>query len=410
MYCTKCGKQAGSGDCYCASCGARLRTEEALLLRKKRRTGIFIAAAVLTLVLAGVLLLREDRPQTHPEEPALTVSLPETEAPTQPPAASSPAATQPPAAIPPATTPTTVTQPAPVPADRQLYLAREIRRENGAEEETLYRYDDAGRLAWKQMPEGKSFTYTYSAEGLPEKEGQFQNGEPVGMVLYDEQGNPRQETDLEGTVIVFENTYDGEKRLILTQKYAGTQLLAETGYTYNPDGSYSVDEISHAEGALHSHTFTSYDSRGRILLQTQDLESGKPIEIRTENTYDPFGNLQQTESVYDDGETRIHQITQYCHTCTAEGLPEKTEVYVTRTQTLRGETLEFPRKLEKTVLNTYDDQLRLIQREERGADNGFLRVGTWEYDAWGNLLRCTEDNGALCHLYEYLPLEQLRFS
>lgn len=398
MYCTKCGKQAAPGDAYCAACGTALRTEENLVLRRKLRLLTLMLACVIVIA-GGAILLRKPA-QSAPVQPELAV--PETEQSISVPEA--PAQTQTAVPAPPEPVPT-------APTSSGLYLSEETVRENGTLGENVYRYDSQGRIAWKQTEYGYVHTYSYRSDGSLEKEGISFGGEPTTVILYDAQSNPVQESNLEGYIKETENTYDNRKRLISSQTRTDSQgLLEESYYTYHDDGSYTLDYIDHAEGMLHCHRFTAFDARGRILTQSQDLESGMPVTVLTENTYDIFGNPERTEYTYDDGEYRISRLTEYINTCNGDGLLEQAQVYVTERQTIRGETTEVPRKLEKTVLYTYDQNHRLIQKEERGADNGWSYTCSWEYDAHGNLLRYEEGDGDLIRTCEYAPLEQLQYS
>jgi YD repeat-containing protein len=185
------------------------------------------------------------------------------------------------------------------------------------------------------------------------------------LVSCDENGNPVEWTSATGTSILY--TYDSQGRTLRTETYSDDTLLTSTEYTWS--------------GAL----------RVSVTVKTLTQE-------------------QRTEYTYDDGECRISRLTEYINTCNGDGLLEQAQVYVTERQTIRGETTEFPRKLEKTVLYTYDQASRLIQREERGADNGWSYTCRWEYDAHGNLLRYEEGDGDLIRTCEYAPLEQLQYS
>lgn len=400
MYCTKCGKQASAGDVYCSACGTRLRTEQEDIRRKRLFIRIGTLALAAAIVTAGAVSLLRSGPEPVPEQdiPVLTTQPAETAETTRTGIPEAPAVPE-----------TTSAQPT-EPTEQNLLLAREAVDENGAKWENTYRYDSSGRIARKQTGDGYVHTYSYRADGTLEKEGISFGDEPTGVILYDEKGNPEKESDLFGDVKTYRNTYDSNNRLITSEKYDSEGILEETYYTYSEDGSYTQDNIDHAEGMMHCHKFTSYNSRGQILTQSQDLESGMPIDVLTENEYDSYGNLALSEYSYDDGEICLYRATWYTNTYSDSGLLEMTEVYVDETQIIRGEVTSYPQKLEKTVLYTYDQNDRLIRQEVRGEGDNWRYNYTWEYDEQGNLISRTEDDGNIRHTYEYLPLEQLRAS
>jgi len=292
-----------------------------------------------------------------------------------------------------------------------VYLAQMSTLEAGVETVTRYLYDKEGRLAWEDTGDGYIHTYSYRADGTLEKEGITLHGEPFCVILCDDFGNPLQESDLDGYTKTHENTYDAAGRLVSSQaRSAGGVLLEEAYYTYAQDGSHTLDYIDHAEGMLHCHKFTAYDSSGRILTQSQDLESGMPVLYRTDHTYDAFGNLTRTEYTYDDGDLKISRLTEYENTCDANGTLLSSTVYITEQQTSAKETFHTPRKPERLIAYVYDENHRLIRQENQGTDGSWRYVYSWEYDEAGNLLHYTEGDGELAKTYTYLPLEQLRYS
>lgn len=389
MYCTKCGKKAAPGDVYCSGCGKKLRSEQEAQGGKKlllRIGTLVLAAAIVTVGAATLLRSRPGAGEAEQKSAAVTKPAETERAVTDEPSAETQATVQTPA------------QPA-APSQQESYLSREEVEEYGAKLVTLYRYDGEGRVTWKQSPDGYTHHYSYRSDGTLEKEGLALGEEPTGVILYDRHGNPERESDLLGNAITWNNSYDARNRLLSSEKYGPEGILEKSMYTYHSDGGYTLTFSDYADGVLHCQKTTTYDAAGRILSLYQNLDSGMALTVSTENTYDHFGNPQRTEYVYDDGGSRIHEITEYVNTCAADGQLEKAEKYITGNQS--------PRALERTVYYTYDDDRRLVCQETRGADGDWTYTVTWEYDEAGNLIRSTEDDGGILRTYEYLPLEQL---
>ncbi len=401
MYCTKCGRKAAPGDAYCAACGTRLRTEGEIQNRRRRTYRILtwcIGGAILVAALIPVFVKKPAEPEIQlpppvSEEVRLPTTPPET---TEEPAWTETAAAQ-----------SQPTEPTDIPvSSAALYLTEETRVENGITTKLRYAYDEEGRLVRKDTGDGCVHTYSYRPDGTLEKEGLARDGAPVSVILCDTRGNPQKESDLEGDVREYENTYDHENRLVSSQKRAASgELLEEKQYTYAVDGSYTLDCIDHAEGLLYCNVHMEYDSQGRLLKQYQNLESGLPVLYMTENTYDAFGNPEKTVYTCENDEMQIHRVTEYLNTIDENGLLVSTEVYVTANQCIRGETMDFPRALDRKILYTYDDQFRKLSEEHHGP-NGWEYTCRWEYDEWGNVTGYIEGDGNVTVSYTYLPLEQ----
>lgn len=393
MYCTKCGKQANFGDVYCSGCGKRLRSRDAAPKGTvKRRGGTLALLLIFTIALTGAWTLLRETP-----EPALPVTEP-----AKPPAASP---ENPGQAAPSSVQETTVPT-----LTEDAYLAEEITVEAGVKTVVRCRYDENGLLTWKDDGTGYVHTYSYRPGGILEKEGISCAGEPCSVILYDDFGYPLRESDLEAYTKLYSNTYDAEGRPVFIQvQTSDGVLLEELCYTYAQDGSFTLDYIDYAEGLIHCHKFTSYDCDGRILTQSQDLDSGMAITVRTDRSYDGFGNPVRTEYRYDDGDVQITTLTEYENTVSADGTLAATTVYVSEQLISREKTSHSPRTADRIITCSYDDQSRLIRQETRGAEDDWSFACTWEYDDAGKLLRYAEGDNDLVKTYTYLPLEQLQY-
>ena len=399
MFCTKCGKESSPGDVYCSGCGTRLKTGEAMQKKKHLNNWITLALAAVVLILGAVMVFRKG-PESVPVQtlPPKLETQPQTETSPQT-EASTPGQSTPEAAE---SSPET----AETPQQNQQFLSEESRSEYGSAYLVRYRYDSTGNLIWKDTGDGYIHTYSYRTDGTLEKEGISFDGEPTSVILYDEQGNSVSESDLQGYIVEYQNTYDNQKRLISRQRSSESEgLIEESLYTYGVDGGYTLNYIDYADGAIHCNKYTVYDAQGKMLSFSQNLESGMVVRYETTHTYDDRGSLLQTRDIIDIGDYREERLDEYVNTYNDAGKLIQAERYVTIQST--GDTSQS-RTLERTICSTYDSAGRLVRQENIGGDGNWSYVYTWEYDTEGNLLRHTEGGDEVVQTYTYLPLEQVQ--
>ena len=198
MYCTKCGKEAHSGDVYCSGCGSKLGG------KKKGKGWLLLLICAAALIVSAVTVFGEKEPATPIEtfpsaaEPE-TISLPEE------------------------------------PRDGDIledscYADGSPRREVSDSYGTVYVYD--------YRPDGTLLRETW----LYYSDGRFGGKRVINCDGY---GNPSDttETMADGELwlyLYYKNTYDEQGRpLVLAEYNRMGNPLCIYEYTYNSDGSYT---------------------------------------------------------------------------------------------------------------------------------------------------------------------------
>ena len=165
--------------------------------------------------------------------------------------------------------------------------------------ESLYEYDDFGRLIFEQKA-GKPFSrrYYYDLAGrcIFSEEYDMEGDRRAVSTHYDTQGRPISITDEHGNIT--ENTYDAFGNCIETR---APDILDENGNIYSPVLKNAFDEQGNAiklYGADNSVVETSFNALGG------PITINHPDGTVTRNTYLPNGLREKT--ITDDGlETRF---------------------------------------------------------------------------------------------------------
>ncbi len=163
-----------------------------------------------------------------------------------------------------------------------------LTRENGAyrlkeTDGSLIVFHTDGRLDYQQDRNGNRVTAGYTGSQLTSYTDNFGN---VSTLRYNAQGRIDRITDAVGRETNF--TYDAAgEHLLSIAKAQGTQQFAYvTGQ--GPQKEHAVASITHIDG---THTFFTYDSRGRLSKTTAD---GGANEVTY--TYDGLGGVTATDA------------------------------------------------------------------------------------------------------------------
>ncbi len=153
----------------------------------------------------------------------------------------------------------------------------------------------------------------------------FHTGTKTSKTEYDDQGNIKKDTDINGNVTVY--TYNNQVNPNLVTKEKTTKegtLLSDTNYTYDSTGRVTEEEdfignqvslytytddaegikkstIKKEEGQKVSTSKENYDVEGNLLTEENEIGG---IETSSENEYDEMGNLLKT--VNSDGSKTVY--------------------------------------------------------------------------------------------------------
>ena len=263
--------------------------------------------------------------------------------------------------------------------------------------ETLYTYDDNGRLETTTAPDGGVTRYTYDGAGrLRDDDGPGRPGHDV--YGYDLAGRLTSVENPAGGVTEYEYDDAGRQRLIRDP------LGHETEKTYDDDGNLAtvLDPLDHltrydydladrlfkVTDAAHGVTLTGYDRDGRVDRDHEpragDDDGGattRPAASHRRRTasatrqrygYDDAGRLLTTTDPLDHAETRTYDPAGRLQTVTtASGIA------TTYTYDPRGMVATDPNALGHTTTYTYDDagSARDRARSTRLHDDLRLRPG-----------------------------------
>ena len=225
-----------------------------------------------------------------------------------------------------------------------------------AEGDTLYQYDEAGRLISVTQPNGETVSYT-----------------------YDSHGNRTSMTYPDGKTVSY--TYDEMNRLVAVKGVDGKT----TRYSYDALGRRIATD------GVKEDTVYVYDAVGNLVSQTT---TGK-LELSFEYVYDLAGRMTQ-ESRAENGATLISsylydalgQLTAFTR---SDGLSE------TYTYDTVGNMTAKTQGGVQTAMR-YNAANQLTQSVTNGA------ATTYTYDASGNLVRSENVGGARSYAYNALGL------
>ncbi|WP_350273997.1 RHS repeat-associated core domain-containing protein [Kribbella sp. HUAS MG21] len=270
---------------------------------------------------------------------------------------------------------------------------------------TTYSYDDAGNQTGVKTPTEAVTKTTYNNAGEP-----LTLTDPTGRVArteYDIAGRPVSDTDPSG--IVTRTSYDLLGRATLTTQLGGSPLTERrrSQQAYDPNGN--VIRTTSPEGR--NQTFV-YDAANRLVRQDEQVAEGKLIQ--TAFGYDAAGN--KTRLI--DGRQNA---TDY--TFTPWGLPESTiepgGVKWTSVYDAAGQVVRSNAPGGVVVTSEYDAQGRIVKQSGSGAEAetsdktfGYDAVGrltsfgtptgtrTVSYDDRGNVLAMTGGTGQATYRYD----------
>ena len=219
--------------------------------------------------------------------------------------------------------------------------------------ESLYTYDEAGRLLTAVDGNGRKLTYEYDVYGNVTKVT-YPDGETVAYT-YDSLNRMTSVTTAEGKTTRYE--YDKDSNMTKAVREGGETVIA-----YDKLGRIT-GLVNTGDGQILSVYGYAYDGRGNIVREeTGILKEGKLWESSSDYTYD--GKSQLVQAVLkEEGESPV--TTTYAYDPAGNRLQMQSKK--------GGETL--------TVDYTYDEAGRLIKTSD--SEGG---VTAYEYDKAGNLI------------------------
>lgn len=165
---------------------------------------------------------------------------------------------------------------------------------SGANDQTQYEYDHAGRLTWVRDPAHNEWTYEYDLRGRQVEKNDPDTG--TTQLTYDDAGQLLTTTDAEGRTVA--HTYDllGRKTSNRQGSVTGT-VLAE--WTYDTLELGQLTSSSRREGsAVYTEAVTGYDNGYRPLGTRVTIPSAEGTAIDGSytftNTYNPDGSVNRT--------------------------------------------------------------------------------------------------------------------
>lgn len=259
MYCTKCGKEAHSGDVYCSGCGSKLGG------KKKNKSWILLLISAAALIVSAVNLFSDRAPEPvtpietfSPVVERETISLPEAQI-------------------------NTDAQLPEEPKDGDILEDSDYA--DGAPRRRVDDYD-TGVYVTDYRPDGTMLRDTILY---------YSNGTYGGIRVtnYDDHGNPTDttETMADGELwlyLFYKNTYDEQGRpLVLAEYNRMSYPLCIYEYSYNADGSYTqvcteyrgyvyeYDRESNPQGttSIWCRSSTTFNAAGDVIDQyIEELE------------------------------------------------------------------------------------------------------------------------------------------
>jgi len=253
-----------------------------------------------------------------------------------------------------------------------------------------------------------------------------QTGEEV--IHYDEKGNPTSSTwkvynkvvNSNKTVVgktwetTYENTYDGEGRLIgCFQINSDTGEMVEETWWYGGNG-----EITHRRdyiigGRLSYRETTATNADGNLLTYLWESSDGYPKHKARHCLYDDQGNLIYEEYSENDIAgaasmgTIVGSTTHYTNVYSKEGLLTQT-LKTSSSYYYNGVSMETTVVPSHTsVLYTYDSEGRILSESFKDEHGNELFTNKWTYDAKGNVTR-REDIEVGIITYTYAGLSTLK--
>ena len=218
MYCTKCGKEARSGDVYCSGCGNKLEG------KKKSKSWILIPVCALAVVVSAVNLFHTPKPEPVPfVQQRETICLPDAQ------------------------------------INPNVQLPEEPK-----DGDILEDSDYPGGLPRRRVDDYDTSVYVsdYRPDGTMLRDTilYYSNGSYGGIRVtnYDDHGNKTDTTETtdKGELwlyLYYQNSYDEQGRpLVLAEYNRMGYPLCVYEYTYNADGSYTM-ECSEYRGYVYEY-------------------------------------------------------------------------------------------------------------------------------------------------------------
>jgi len=156
-------------------------------------------------------------------------------------------------------------------------------------------------------------------------------------------------------------TYSTDGKNLKTSESDGRKALK---FTYHSGTSLMASKIVEADGRIQLRYFFDYDANGAVTRQVSD-----------------DGSSPDPNNLYDVTERHIQETRT-----TFQGLPE--EVIEKSLDLSTGQE-----RLVSRLINHFSAQGRLLRQDRYDSENQFVYSLTWEYDAFGNVIRETNALG-----------------
>ena len=253
--------------------------------------------------------------------------------------------------------------------------------------ESLYTYDEAGRLIKARDGNGREISYQYDVFGNV-TEVDYPDGRKVSYT-YDALDRMTGVTDLNGKTISY--TYDADGNLTKAKREDG-----ETRVTYDETG-HVTGLVNIHEGKIISLYGYAYDGRGNIIREKIRLYDGSSY-VEKESCYTYDGKSQLIKSIEKQaGQASV--TTTYLYDPAGNRLQMETvadgeKLTVSYTYDEAGRLVKLSDNMKGETFYTYDKAGNLVE-EEGSEERHYL------YDACGRLTAVTDkDNLLLAALYD----------